>query len=113
MYRHGIYFDVTACHFSDFGLRIYRVETDLQVPKLSELLTAILELAGKGFSLLMYDTMGPHIPPLGEAFSTGITRKGTFASVATFMCLLLIRIENQACFRFALRTLRFPNWEKR
>lgn len=90
MYRYGTYFDATACCFSEFGLRRYSFETDLQVSKLGELFTAILELAGERLSLLMYDTMGPDIPPLGEPFSTSIARKGTLAGVAALMCLLVI-----------------------
>lgn len=99
--------------FSAFGLQRCRGQTDLQVSKLSKLFAAILELAGKRLSLLMYDAMSPDIAPLGEAFPARITRKGTLPSVTTFMCLLAIKKENSLSFRVSLHTFKFPNCEKR
>lgn len=59
----------------------------LQVAQLCELFPAALKLAQERFCLLVYDSMGPDIATLSEAFTTAFTGVRTFAGVTTLMCL--------------------------
>jgi hypothetical protein len=61
--------------------------TYLQVAQLSELLAAVIELAGEGLDLLMHNFVRSYIATLCEGFTTYIATVGPLPGVAPLMCL--------------------------
>jgi hypothetical protein len=61
--------------------------TYLQIAQLSELLPAIIELAGKRLDLLMNDLVSTYVAPLRKGLPTNIATVRTLACVSPLMCL--------------------------
>lgn len=61
--------------------------TDLEVAKLSELFTAIIQPTGERLRLLMGDFMRANIATLGEFLVANLTRIWLLSSVASLMSL--------------------------
>ena len=59
----------------------------LEIAKLSELFSAIIQLARKRFYLLMHDFMCSNIAALSECLSTDVALVWSFSSVASLVCL--------------------------
>lgn len=61
--------------------------TYLKVTELSELLAAIVKLAGEWLDLLVDDLVCPDIAALSKCLSTNITAVGAFSSMASLVGL--------------------------
>lgn len=59
----------------------------LQITQLSELLPAVIELAGERLDLLMNDFVSTYVAPLRESLPTDIATVRTFSCVSPLMCL--------------------------
>jgi hypothetical protein len=62
-------------------------ETHLQITQLGELFPTVVQLASKGFDLLVYDLVGAHIAPLCEGFAADVAVVWPFSSMPSLMGL--------------------------
>ena len=63
---------------------------DLQVTQLSELLAAVIELACKGFDLLMDDLVCTNIASLGKRLATNFATVWSLSSMSPLVCLRML-----------------------
>jgi len=64
----------------------------LEVSELGKLLAAIVELAGKGFDLLVDNLVGAHISALSECLPADVAAVRSLSSVASFMSLQIAKL---------------------
>ena len=57
---------------------------------MSELLATVVKLAGEGLDLLVHNLVCSNIAPLGKGFATNIATVGSFASVSSLVCLVIL-----------------------
>lgn len=60
----------------------------LEIAQLSELLAAVVESAGEGLDLLVYDLVGANVASLCKSLPTDVTAVGPLSCVTPLVCLL-------------------------
>jgi hypothetical protein len=73
------------------GYQTFERATNLQVAELRELLATFVEAAEIGLCLIVNDLVCADVATLGESFATVIALERSFASMAAFMCLNVVR----------------------
>lgn len=81
----------------------------LEVAKLSEVLSTIIELASERLDSLVNNLVCPNVATLRKSLSADLTAVWAFSGVPSLVCLWMLTMD--LIERATILTLRLPSWE--